>query len=147
MAKTISLSGQWTGFFVYGSDYGENMHGEKVQFRLFLRDIQDGQFEGKGVDLEGVGANFDEAIIKGFVDGTFISFTKEYEEYFFIDEEGNKILEADHNPSPRLSYSGEYNERSKTFSGEWEIWTNERPFDTGTLVDIGTGKWEMMKDV
>jgi hypothetical protein len=110
------------------------MHGEKVQFRLFFRDIQDGQFEGKGVDLEGAGANFDEAIIKGFVDGTFISFTKEYEEYFFIHEESNKILVADYNPSPRLSYSGEYNERSKTFSGEWEIWTNEKPFDTQELL-------------
>lgn len=146
MNRKISLSGQWTGFFVYGPEYGEKMHGEKVQFRLFLQETDDGQFEGKGVDIEGIGANFDEAVIKGFMEGTFISFTKEYEEYFFI-EDGNKILDADLSPFPRLSYTGEYNERSKTFSGQWEIWTNERSFDTGTLVDIGTGFWEMIKDV
>ena len=145
MINSISLSGHWIGFFTYGPDYGEGMAGKKVHFRLFIEDLNDGQFQGKCVDTEGIGASFDTSIVKGFLDHTFISFTKEYPTNYLVDEKGNKILDT-RNPPPRLSYSGQYNNKAKSFIGKWEIWANERPYGEGSLVNILTGNWEMYKD-
>ncbi|RYZ31093.1 MAG: hypothetical protein EOO10_00355 [Chitinophagaceae bacterium] len=144
MAANHSLSGQWLGEFIYGSEFGDELHGEKVSFRLFLRDKGNYEFEGTSVDIEGIHANFDEAIIKGFMDDHHISFTKEYSTYYVIDEEGNSTI--DKGQAPRLSYSGEFNYNLKKFSGDWELIANEKLFGDGSFVDIFTGTWEMMKD-
>jgi hypothetical protein len=145
MLTSISLSGQWVGYFTYGPDYGNQIHGEKVRFRLFLKEIIDGQFEGKCVDMEGFGANMNTATIKGFLSDDLISFTKEYPGYLLIDETG-ETHEGISNPYPRLHYTGNYNSQRKSFDGEWEIWANERPAGDGTFVDILTGSWEMTKE-
>ncbi len=145
MTKSINLSGQWVGHFTYGPEYGEEMQGEKVQFRLFISEFGDGQFKGTSVDTEGYGANFDTAVINGFLADDFISFTKEYPDYFIIGEEGEKVKDSSI-VNPRLSYEGEYNFHSKSFSGEWELWTNEELAGDGSIVDISSGTWVMNKD-
>jgi len=35
MDKSIPLLGQWLGYFEYGPEYGEELAGERVEFRLF----------------------------------------------------------------------------------------------------------------
>ena len=145
MTNSITPSGQWIGHFSYGPQFGNEMHGEKVQFRFFLEDLGGGQFKGTSVDVEGYGNNLDTATIKGFVKDGFISFTKEYPEYYIIDENGKTSVDTS-NPQPRLSYSGQYDSRTKTFRGEWELWANEELSGEGSIVDIFTGTWEMTKD-
>lgn len=139
------MTGQWSGFFEYGPEYGDKLSGERVQFRLFLKDSDGGQFEGTCSDLEGLGSNFALSKIKGFLDDAFISFTKEYEQYQTIDEEGN-IFPPFKGQSPRLSYNGLYNKATNSFSGNWEMISNERLYYEGSLVDFVIGKWEMIKD-
>jgi hypothetical protein len=145
MKNSINLSGQWIGHFTYGPEYGGEMHGEKVQFRIFINEFSGGQFKGTSVDIEGFGANMDTAIINGFLTDDFISFTKEYPDYFIIDNNGQNIKDPS-NVKPRLSYEGHYNFRSKFFNGQWELWTNEELAGEGSIVDIFTGTWEMTKD-
>ncbi len=145
MTNSINLSGQWVGHFVYGPEYGEEMHGEKVLFRLFLDEFSSGQFKGTSVDVEGFAANLDTAIISGYLENDYISFTKEYPKHFLIDDGGNK-MEDFSNPRPRLSYSGYYDSRLKKFSGQWELWANEELAGEGSNVEIFTGSWEMTKD-
>jgi hypothetical protein len=144
-SSPISMHGQWIGQFVYGPEYGEEMHGEKVQFRLFINEFESGKFKGTSVDIEGFGANMDTATINGFIADDFISFTKEYPDYFIIDDNGRTIKDPS-NVKPRLSYEGHYNFRSKFFSGQWELWANEELAGEGSMVDIFTGTWEMTKD-
>ena len=143
MENIISLEGQWGGTFVYGPEYGEKMHGEKVEFKFFLKDRPDNQFEGTSVDVDGFGTNMDTAIIIGFMDGDTISFTKEYSKHFVLTDDGVE----DASPSPRLHYIGEYNSNSKSFSGTWELWANEELTPNGSIVDIFTGIWSMQKDI
>lgn len=145
MANSINISGQWIGHFEYGPEYGDDFFGEKVQFRFFLNETDEGQFKGTSVDIEGFGANMDTATINGFLTDDFISFTKEYPAFYIIDEKGNKFREPS-NQQPRLSYSGYYNSRLNIFSGQWELWANEELAGDGSIVDIFTGKWEMRKD-
>ena len=145
MKKSINLSGQWLGQFTYGPEYGEEMHGEKVQFRLFISELGGGQFKGTSVDIEGFGANFDTAIINGFLADDFISFTKEYPDYFIIDEK-QEIIKDPSTVKARLSYEGQYNFHSNSFNGQWELWANEELAGDGSNVDIFTGTWDMIKD-
>ncbi len=145
MTNSISFSGQWIGHFVYGQEYGEGLHGEKVQFRLFLEDLGDVQFKVTSVDIEGIGAKMDTAAIKGFLTDDFINFTKEYSKYYLIDEK-YETCEDTSTPKPRLSYTGQYNFRTNSFSCQWELWANEELAGMGSIVDIFTGTWEMTKD-
>jgi hypothetical protein len=64
-----------------------------------------GQFNGTSVDMEGYCANMDTAIIKGFVNDDFISFTKEYSDYLIIDENRQTIKDPS-TIKPRLNYEG-----------------------------------------
>jgi predicted HicB family RNase H-like nuclease len=132
--KSVALTGQWAGYFTYGPEYGEEMHGEKVEFRIFIDESSDGLFEGKCVDIEGRGVDFEKSTVKGFIDGDVISFTKEY-----------PAQHPQQHPQ-QLVYSGQFNNRIASFGGQWEIWLNERPHDKGLIVDIRTGTWEMRKD-
>ena len=145
MTNYIALSGTWIGRFVYGPEFGKDMHGERVQFRFFLEDLENGQFKGTSVDIEGPGANMNTATIRGFLTGDFISFTKQYPQYFIIDENGMTLVDTS-KPQPRLSYSGQYNSRMKSFRGEWELWANEELAGESSIVDIFTGTWEMTRD-
>jgi hypothetical protein len=129
--QPISLTGQWAGHFTYGPEYGEALHGEKVQFRIFIDESDDGLFEGKCVDIEGAGVDFEKSIVKGFIEGDAISFVKEY---------------PTQDSTPQPIYSGHFNRNIRSFGGQWEIWSNERPHGKGLIVDICTGTWEMRKD-
>jgi hypothetical protein len=145
MKDKIKMSGQWLGHFMYGPDYGEKLHGEKVTFRLFLEDMGNEQFKGTCFEIGGIGANNNVATINGFIQEEFISFTKTYPIYYGIDENG-KSIENDSSSQPRISYEGYYNSISKNFVGNWEIWSHEELVSNGSIVNIGTGNWEMRKD-
>ena len=134
MANAISLGGQWVGYFSYGPEYGKELYGQKVEFRLFLDDLGNGEFAGKCIDTKG--SDFQTSIIKGFVVEDFINFFKEYPNHFIIDED---------KPGHILTYSGFYDNKEQSFKGEWEIWTNDRSFTDGSF-DVLTGSWAMEKD-
>ena len=145
MSTSINFTGQWVGHFAYGPEYGNDLMGEKVQFRLFVDNFKDGQFTGRSVDLEGIGANFEIAQVKGYIDKDFISFTKEYPYFYGLDEAGNKI-EDKNKQHPIVAYSGEYNSDTKTFSGQWELRMEIEPVGEYWLEDICTGTWEFCTD-
>ncbi|MGZ5248243.1 MAG: hypothetical protein ACXWV2_11230 [Chitinophagaceae bacterium] len=145
MFEPTSIIGQWAGFFEYGPDYGSELHGEKVNFRLYIDIYIDGQFLGHSVDIEGVGADFQKARVRGFVDGHFISFTKDYPHYHGFDEQNN-LIENFNQRHPGVHYEGTYNRTLKSFTGNWEIETEIETIGDKTYLDIATGKWEMVKD-
>ena len=145
MNNSIDFTGQWAGHFTYGPEYGYNIVGEKVHFRLFIDNFIDGQFNGRSVDLEGIGANYEIAQVIGFIDGNFISFTKQYPHLYQLDELGNTICDKD-KQHPIVAYSGEYKLNTKTFAGQWELRMEIQPVGEYWLEDICTGTWEIRRD-
>ena len=141
----VSIAGQWYGYYNYGPEYGPELEGEKVIFSFLIEEVFNNQFKGKCIELEGIGASTEVSTIEGFLDNKFISFRKEYPTNFTMDEQGVEAKSEDY-LSPRLSYNGQFNEKTNTFSGTWEIWSNERPAGEGAFVDIDTGDWEISKD-
>jgi hypothetical protein len=145
MSNSIDFNGQWEGHFAYGPEYGEDLVGERVQFKLFVDSFKVGQFTGRSVDLEGIGANYEIAQVNGYVDGDFISFTKQYPHLYGLDEAGNTI-EDKSRQHPIVSYSGNYNTSNKTFSGKWELRMEIASVGEYWLEDISSGTWEIRRD-
>jgi hypothetical protein len=143
--NSVSLAGQWFGYFSYGPEYGEQLEGERVIFSLLIQEIFNNKFKGKCIELEGRGASTEVSHIEGFIENNFISFRKEYSTYYTLDESGN---EGKHLPflHPRLSYTGSFNQSNETFSGTWEIIANEIPAGEGTFADVFTGHWEISRN-
>ena len=139
----INISGQWLGHFEYGPEY-DDLYGEKVLFSLVLESKGDGQFMGKGYDLEGIGIQPGPSTINGFLDGNLIHFVKEYPIHFSVNQDGS-LLEEKFSMKPILTYDGEYNERTGIFTGTWEIEVNLGPTIHGDLLEFSTGKWEMTR--
>ena len=75
--KIPKISGQWLGHFKYGPAYG-TFYGEVVNFSLVLDELNDGQFQGKCYELDGIGANDSVSFVKGYVLQNTIQFVKEY---------------------------------------------------------------------
>lgn len=116
----------------------------KATFRMVLDDLGDGRFNGKCIDLEGAVSDSGVATIEGFMENSFISFTKEYPTFFEKDENGNEI-EIKSNPKPLLTYIGHYDWLSKTFEGTWEILVNDKTNKGANMVVAGAGRWKMSK--
>jgi len=135
------ISGHWLGYFEYGAEYG-NLYGEKVTFSLLLEHTGEGQFQGKGIEHEGVGMNPEPSTIKGYVDGQNINFIKEYQTYYEFDEAGNEVKYT-RKPAPLLTYFGEFNSSDISFEGHWELETPTNP--VSDHVYIWTGTWKITK--
>jgi len=142
---TLSLPGQWFGFFSYGPEYGALLVNKKVIFSILIDNVFNNQFKGKCIELEGIGASTELSTIAGFLENEFISFTKAYPTNNFIDENGNAV-EVAGTVNMRLSYKGQFNRFNQTFNGIWEIWSNEVTAGDGVFVNISTGTWEISKD-
>jgi hypothetical protein len=140
----INLTGCWKGFFSYGPEYGEELFNQKVNFMLHLK-ANGKEFEGTSVDIEGVGANFETATIKGFVEGDLISFVKQYPFDHFFNEDGSVQTDTS-KPQPEIHYTGHYHERKKIFIGDWEMVIHSEPYGKGWIEESCTGQWEMGKE-
>jgi hypothetical protein len=134
--------GQWQGFFSYGPEYGEIVHGQEVEFRLFIEEYNEGQFSGKVIDWEGIGANGEISEVKGFIDEDHISFTKIYPKYYILDEWGNESIEQDAS-GLSVTYEGKFDMQNKCFTGSWEITYSGEQVGEFLIEEITTGTWRM----
>ena len=139
---TSIIEGHWNGFYEYDSNYEVAVR--KATFRMILNDLGNGRFSGKCIDLEGSGPKADLAAIEGYLENSFISFTKEYPVFFKTDEKGNEI-EIKSNSKPLLTYMGQYDWLNKTFSGTWEILIDDEDDTGGNMIVAGAGKWKMYR--
>lgn len=143
MDSYINLTGTWNGYYSFGREYGNELHGEKVKFMLFLLQ-KNFEIEGTSVDYEGISINFEKASIKGFIKENFISFTKQYPILLQFDE-NNNVIRDDSKPSPEIHYTGYYDVKTKLFSGKWEIVVAVESDPFGDMEYLATGIWEMKK--
>jgi hypothetical protein len=102
---TSIIKGHWTGFYEYDAIY--KMTVSKATFRMILHDLGEGKFNGKCIDLEGADSDSEVATIEGFMENSFISFTKEYPKFFEKDKNGN-LIEIKSGSKPLLTYMGHY---------------------------------------
>ncbi len=134
--------GQYQGFYKYGSGYAAAVEDKEDEFRLFIEKINDDSFEGKAIDWDGFSANGETSVVKGFVQGNFISFTKSYPYYSWLDDNG--ATHIDEGIPYDVVYEGWFNYRSEEFSGGWEIRLDiYHQGEYLTIQDIFRGTWRL----
>lgn len=138
------LKGRWKGVFIPGEEYGDDQ-GEETVFMLFIEEEKDNQFKGKSVDYDGYGENYHPASIQGYVQGKFISFTKQYPFLYDVNNKNEALFYKDEK-HPEIHYEGEYDPGLKKFSGEWEMVTHIIEMGENDLEQLLRGSWEMRKD-
>lgn len=142
MAQYPILSiGQWQGFFRYGPEYGF-LEGQEAEFRLFIEEFNNGQFTGRIIDWEGLGADGQVSQVKGFINKGFISFVKQYACLHAFDDYGNN-LEAPDIPGHKVVYEGRFDEKLNVFTGKWEISIEVEHTSGWTLEEVSSGTWHM----
>ncbi|WP_153796621.1 hypothetical protein [Foetidibacter luteolus] len=134
--------GQWQGFFKYGPEYGTIVEGQEAEFRLFIEEYKDGQFSGRIIDWEGIGTNGEVSVMKGFIHGNIVSFTKQYHQSIIIDEWGNSSSEEGV-PGHTVIYEGHFDKKTNHFVGKWEIVKDLAHAPDLTIEEVYTGTWRM----
>jgi len=138
----ILYIGQWQGFFQYGPEYGEFIEGKEAEFRLFIEKYNHGQFSGRTIDWEGIGAEGETAKIEGFIDGNFISFRKVYPHLLILDPWGNSSTHSDA-PGHTVVYEGNYDPQAKCFFGTWQISFEPEQAGEFLVEELNNGTWRM----
>ena len=143
MAIHFLHTGQWQGFYQYGPEYGRIIEGKEAEFRLFIEEMVDGRFKGRSIDWDGFGAEGEVAVVEGFVEGLFISFTKQYDHVYYVDEFGRTIVMEDE-PGHTVSYQGQYHPSENCFKGRWEIPAVYGTQDDEPIEDFCSGTWTLV---
>lgn len=135
------MTEKWTGHYVYGEGYPENLYGQSVPFHIEWTNI-DGSLTGTCTD-EIVEKYYDTpATIQGFVEGEMISFIKQYPCFCAVDEEGNVTLYKD-KPASEIHYSGTL--VNDHWEGEWEISMMYVMEDGYVQEYVCSGTWTLYK--
>jgi hypothetical protein len=138
------LKGTWQGEFTYGPSYGEQWNGTKEKFDITIDQSDENGFHGRCVDIESFTGQYLATVIKGFFDRGFISFTKEYEHFYEMGEDGKTIIDSA-KKGHTVNYQGEFNQSFNRFEGTWEIHYHFKLLWIQWWTQTFEGTWEMYK--
>ncbi|MBO6515019.1 MAG: hypothetical protein JJ975_00530 [Bacteroidia bacterium] len=123
---------RWKGFYAY-HDVQDNgiEHITRIPFTMNI-EFDNGKITGTTWDVESDGLFDDPITIKGFMVDDRTSFMVTYPCLWYWDEEQNGFVKDEENKDYEVHYSGEYNNHSKCYQGDWTI----------TLEEEREGKWQ-----
>lgn len=96
------------------------------------------------MDFEANEMNSGIAVIRGFIEASFISFTKDYPAFYGKDE-SSKNAGTCSTPKPVLTYTGNFDWHNKAFAGKWEVIVNDPDNPFGAFLQASSGSWKMNK--
>lgn len=141
----MNITGKWQGTLVYGEGYDEETVGKTLDFEFDITD-NDGEISATGKDVSGHGYNPTPSYMSGFLDEGVISFIKQYKKGLAFTEDGKEELLPEEE-NYEINYSGNYNEITKEFEGDWEIVMYFKPEEDPDVIysHICVGTWKMHK--
>ena len=137
----MNLTGNWQGFYEYGSGYDLPHFGQRVNIKASIIDIN-GSFTGEIKEDSSVFSTKLEATIKGFVEADFISFVKKYSKRPIIVEHSATIKYEE--GSLEIEHEGFVYVQNNSIYGNWliiETITDE----FGTFENSTQGIWLLTK--
>jgi len=118
-----SISGKWSGVYIYGAGYEEDLRGKRVRFTVEL--FEDEQLvRGSCIDAETEHILTGKSKIEGTFENGLLVFYKTYP-FTFDFAENDVAYIVEHVSSPSIQYTGLLRRslfsRSHYFKGDWEI--------------------------
>ena len=117
----MNLTGNWHGFYEYGSGYDLPYFGQRVNIKALITDIN-GSFTGKIEEDDSVFSTKLNATIKGIVEDGFISFVKQYQKYPIISDDYSSIITYE-DKTLEIEHEGILDENNNSIYGNWYIMT------------------------
>ncbi len=144
MENNIKVAGVWHGELTYGEEYGPDLKGKKMNFRLVIEE-NDGDITGECIDTNGTGVIPEPASISGFVEDDMISFVKQYPAYYIINQKGEVGMIPEKEP-PEINYTGYYDPEHDTFEGDWHVVFEIRQLTFGFAEYGLAGTWNIKRE-
>lgn len=138
------LKGQWSGEFTYGASYGDQWNGTKEKFEIIIEHSDENGFYGRCADTGSFTGEYIRTGIRGFFDRGFISFTKDYDYYYEMGDDGKTIIDKN-KKGHTVNYQGEFNHALNKFEGTWEIHYHFQLLWIRWWTNSLEGTWEMYK--
>ena len=117
----MNLTGNWQGFYEYGSGYDLPYFGQRVNIKASITDVN-GTFTGEIEEDDSVFSTKLNATIKGIVEDGFISFVKQYQKYPIISDDYSSIIIYE-NKTLEIEHEGILDENNNSIYGNWYIMT------------------------
>ena len=137
----MNLTGNWQGFYEYGSGYDLPYFGQRVNIKASITDVN-GSFTGK-IDEDGsVFSAKLEATMKGFIENGFISFIKKYPKRPIIVKHSTTINYE--SGSLEIEHEGIVDEQNNSIYGNWYI-IETITDEYGTFENATQGIWLLNK--
>ncbi len=137
------LDGKWTGELIYDESFGR-LANEILFFVMEIRRKGD-EFKGTSVDIDGVGINPSEAMIKGFLEEKHINFVKEYKT-IEKTEFNSVVFNPSNKKGAEITFSGFFNAETGAFEGEWVSLSDFMSYNNDVPGSFRGGSWTMRKD-
>ena len=143
--ETIRIKQNWKGYFTYYAGYEPEEQYKEVDFQIEIY-LEGNNFSGTSSNSE-TKSSFDKpATVKGFFDNEKISFVLKYPCAYFLDENGEVVLDRN-KEHPDIHYLGFFEDDQKKVSGNWEMTIYEERYGDGYLNEILNGTFEMRRIV
>lgn len=142
-----TITGEWTGKYIYGDSYEEELRGRSVPF--FMKLFFDGEFiKGTCIDEETNGIFSEPAKIEGTFENNTILYYKSYP-----DPQGlvgpSLLIAKEYNSTTSIQYTGVLKKklfsRTRYFEGTWEIHGSFLDKDGIARYYTLDGTWKMEK--
>lgn len=146
------FSGKWEGFYEHGEQYSEDRRKIKVGFQVKMV-LKDGMLSGTCEEYITRVHMGKPAILIGFIEGTHISFVKQYPYAYDVDKDREITIDKTR-PGLPVQYTGIFEPVNSSFYGDWKIeaikgkdetWEGFPENSEEGLIHSFTGNWEMRK--
>ena len=133
----MNLTGNWQGFYEYGSGYNLPYFGQRVHIKVSITDMN-GSFTGEIEEDVSVFSTKLGSTVKGFVEEDFISFVKKYSKKPIIVEHSTTIKYEE--GSLEIEHEGFVDEQNNSIYGNWFI-IETIADEFGTFENTTQGIW------
>jgi hypothetical protein len=163
------FSGRWEGYYAHGEQYSEDRRKIKVGFHVKMV-LKEGMLSGICEEYITRVHMGKPATLIGFIEGSHISFVKQYPYAYNVDED-RQITVDKTRPGLPVQYTGVFEPANSTFYGDWKIeavrgenetweffregsggemvseWAGNagEKMISGDIIHTFTGSWEMRK--
>jgi len=140
----IDLNGKWKGVLSLGKQYGKNKGKEIFYEADFIQ--KENKITGVSNDISGFGLNPEPADIIGGLEEFKISFIKQYRIFHALTST-NEIKLDRSKKSPKIYFTGFFNEDSNSFEGNWRMPMAFKLLKIIPMETEFTGTWIMKKSI
>jgi len=140
----MNIKGVWKGYYEYGLGYDPPYFGERVEIYMTILG-ENANFEGFCIEEASPFAIQEPSNIKGYIEEGAVSFVKNYENRYEINEVGESVVK-EAGEKMEVLYEGMYSGEYDCIYGSWVIEMEPFEHDGEVLQYVCQGTWKLERE-